>query len=50
MTFWIGPAGHGPLNVIRRPSYEIAFSPSRCQTMSGSASVTSGEIRTSARR
>ena len=49
-TFWIGPAGHGPLKVIRRPSYEIPFAASWCQTMSGSGTLTVGAMRTSASR
>ena len=50
MTFWSGPAAHGPVNVTRRPSQRTAFSPSWSHTMSGSASVTCGEIVTWARR
>ena len=50
ITFWMGPAGQSPVNVIRHPSYAIAFSPSWRQTMSGSATVTSPETRTSASR
>ena len=38
MTFWIGPAGHGPLNVIRAAVVgDRLRRSSRCQTMSGSA-------------
>jgi len=39
-TFWIGPAGHGPWNVILRPSPAMALSPSWFTTMSGSDRVT----------